>query len=401
MVRVFERAAGEHDLKSHFSGECPRVAVIGTRGFPSYYGGFETLVRRLAPYLAERGWEVDVYSRPGHVVDEKIPPGVTQRFTHGVESTSASTLSYGLTACADAARRKPDVALVMNVANGYFLPLLKARGIPVVLNVDGLEWEREKWSTPAKRVFRAGATMSAKFADTLVADSLEIGRHWRENFQRDTTFIPYGGDVPDSPNAHRVRERLGLEPGSYVLAVARFVPENTMQEFFDAVRLMDSSIPVVVAGSASPDDPIQRAAAALAAKRSNVHLLGHLRDDELLHALWSNAGVYFHGHSVGGTNPALVQAMACGAPVVARDTVFNREVLGDAGAFTSVNARNISDRLTELLSDAGRRASLSSAARDRGDEHYSWEQVLGAYERCISEVAGSCLALSGRHGESR
>ncbi|GAB3486433.1 glycosyltransferase family protein [Flexivirga lutea] len=147
-------------------GESPRVAIIGTRGFPSYYGGFETLVRHLAPYLAERGWDVDVYSRPRQVAEEKIPAGVTQRFTRGVESKSASTLSYGLTACADAARRKPDVALVMNVANGYFLPMLKARGIPVVLNVDGLEWEREKWSTPAKRVFHTGATMTARFADT-------------------------------------------------------------------------------------------------------------------------------------------------------------------------------------------------------------------------------------------
>lgn len=201
-------------MKSRFLADSPRVAIIGTRGFPSYYGGFETLVRYLVPYLAERGWEVDVYSRPEHVADEKIPPGVTQRFTRGVESKSASTLSYGLTACADAARRKPDVALVMNVANGYFLPVLKARGIPVVLNVDGLEWEREKWSAPAKRVFRAGATMSAKFADTLIADSVEIGRHWQQHFGRDAEFIPYGGTVPDGPNSHLVKERLAWRSGA-------------------------------------------------------------------------------------------------------------------------------------------------------------------------------------------
>lgn len=377
-------------------GESPRVAIIGTRGFPSYYGGFETLVRHLAPYLAERGWDVDVYSRPRQVAEEKIPAGVTQRFTRGVESKSASTLSYGLTACADAARRKPDVALVMNVANGYFLPMLKARGIPVVLNVDGLEWEREKWSTPAKQVFHTGATMTARFADTLIADSLEIGRHWRQHFARDTTFIPYGGTVPDEPHTQLVHDRLGLAPGSYVLAVARFVPENTMQEFFDAIRLMDAGTPVVVVGSAPAGDPIQRSAEALAQDRPNVRLLGHVSDDEFLHALWSNAGVYFHGHSVGGTNPALVQAMACGAPVVARDTVFNHEVLGDSGAFASPDPASIRDRLTAVLTDADERAELALAVRRRAEEHYSWEQVLDAYEDCLHGVHPSAaVACAG------
>ncbi|WP_220093721.1 DUF1972 domain-containing protein [Flexivirga caeni] len=376
-------------MNSRATTDLPRVAIIGTRGFPSYYGGFETLVRHLAPYLAEHGWEVDVYCRPGLVADEKIPTGVTQRFTRGVDSKSASTLSFGFSACADAARRKPDVALIMNVANGYFLPMLKARGIPVVLNVDGLEWEREKWSAPAKRIFHTGATLSAKFADTLVADSVEIGKYWKQHFGRDTEFIPYGGTTPDSPNSHLVRERLGLEPGSYVLAVARFVPENTMQEFFDAVRLMDPETRVVVVGSAPPGDPIQDSADRLAAERPNVQLLGHLSDDEFLHALWSNAGVYFHGHSVGGTNPALVQAMACGAPTVVRDTIFNREVLGDHGRFAAPDANAISSHLIAILHSDPDRTDLSLDVSARSDECYLWKSVLCRY--------GKVLRCAARH----
>lgn len=368
--------------------ERPRVAVIGTRGFPSYYGGFETLVRHLAPHLAERGWDVEVYSRPGHVADEKIPVGVTQRFTRGIESKSASTLSYGFSACADAARRKPDVALVMNVANGFFLPMLKARGIPVVLNVDGLEWQRDKWKVPAKRVFHAGASMSARYANTLIADSVEIARYWQEHFGRRAEFIPYGGTVPDTPNTQLVRERLGLEPGSYVLAVARFVPENTMEEFFEAMRLIERSTPVIVVGSAPDGDPIQQAAEGLAAERPNVRLLGHVSDDEFLHALWSNAGVYFHGHSVGGTNPALVQAMACGAPIVARDTVFNREVVGQGGAFAAADAATIHTQIAAVLCDDGSRSGLATIARARAEEKYSWGQVLAAYERQLFLAVG-------------
>lgn len=398
MVGVVAGNGGSRELKSQAVNDSPRVAIIGTRGFPSYYGGFETLVRYLTPYLAERGWDVDVYSRPGQVADEKVPVGVTQRFTRGVESKSASTLSYGLTACTDAARRKPDVALIMNVANGYFLPVLKARGIPVVLNVDGLEWEREKWSTPAKRVFRTGATLTAKFADTLIADSVEIGRHWKDNFGRESTFIPYGGTVPDERDTHLVEERLGLSAGSYVLAVARFVPENTMQEFFDAVRLMDPATPVVVVGSAPAGDPIQESAEALAKDRPNVRLLGHVSDDEFLHALWSNAGVYFHGHSVGGTNPALVQAMACGAPVVARDTVFNREVLCDSGEFAAPTAAAIAQRIATVLHDEDRRTGLSRAARARGESDYSWDDVLNLYEERLRNAVGLAAPVSLPHG---
>lgn len=374
-------------------GERPLVAVIGTRGFPSYYGGFETLVRRLVPYLAEEGWDIDVYSRPGRVANEPIPTGVRQRFTRGIESKSASTLSFGLSASVDAVRRKPDVALVMNVANGYYLPMLKARGIPVVLNVDGLEWTREKWSPAARRVFRAGAKLSAKFADTLIADSVEIGRYWKQNFQRDAKFIPYGGTVPDCSNDQLVRDRLGLEPGTYVLAVARFVPENSMHEFFEAMRLLDPPIPVVVVGSAPAGDRIQQSAEALARERANVHLLGHLRDDELLHALWSNAGVYFHGHSVGGTNPALVQAMACGAPVVARDTPFNREVLGHSGVFADPHPRSLHEHIQAVLHDPAERTRLARASRARAEEHYSWERVLTGYETQLSAALADALRV--------
>ncbi|WP_265444994.1 DUF1972 domain-containing protein [Flexivirga meconopsidis] len=366
----------------------PRVAVIGTRGYPSYYGGFETLVRQLVPHLTYNGWDIDVYSRPGHVADEPLPDGVTQRFTKGVESKSASTLSFGMTATADAAWRKPDVALVMNVANGYYLPMLKARGIPVVLNVDGIEWHREKWSPTAKRVFRTGARLSAKFADTLIADSVEIGRYWKQEFGRETTFIPYGGTVPDSSNERLVKERLDLAPGSYVLAVARFVPENSMHEFFEAVRFLDPSTPVVVVGNAPAGDPIQSAADALAAERTNVQLLGHLKDDELLHALWSNAGVYFHGHSVGGTNPALVQAMACGAPTVARRTAYNDEVLGGNGRLVEPSAPAIAAELENVLGDERVRKHLSNAALQRAQAGYGWNSVLADYTDALLCATG-------------
>ncbi len=169
----------------------PSVAIIGTRGYPSYYGGFETAVRKLAPYLVNAGWDVTVYGRKGAIAggDGEADTRVHSQLTMGLETKSLSTLSYGLTSTFHAAKHKPDVALVMNVANGYFLPLLNARGVPSLMNVDGIEWERAKWSPLAQRVFRRGAILSARWASGLVFDSLAIGDYWRHTFGAEGTFI--------------------------------------------------------------------------------------------------------------------------------------------------------------------------------------------------------------------
>ncbi len=354
------------------------VAIIGTRGYPSFYGGFETAVRMLAPYLADHGWDVTVYGRPGGSPaprEFKRDPRVVSRNTPGLESKSLSTLSYGLTSSLDSARRKPDVALVMNVANGYWLPILKARGIPSVVNVDGIEWEREKWGRLARQVFFNGAKATARHADSLIYDARAIGDYWRANFDRDGTFIPYGGTEPTPLPAP-----MGLRSGEFILLVARFVPENTIGEFFAAAEKLANRHDVVIVGSSGYGGDLDERAKALAAAKPRVSWLGHLRDDDLLLALWQHCGVYFHGHSVGGTNPALVQAMACGAPVVARDTVYNREVLGDVGSFVEPEPDAIVAAIERSLAAPEDRERRSKLSRARVAEQYSWELVCSSYE---------------------
>lgn len=359
----------------------PSVAIIGTRGYPSYYGGFETAVRRLSPYLADQGWDVSVYGRPGSTdpEDPERDHRVVSRMTRGIDSRALSTLSYGLTSTLDAARRRPDVALIMNVANGFWLPLLRARGIPTLVNVDGLEWEREKWSALGKAVFRAGAYVTAKWSTERVVDARTIGGAWQSRFGVGGEFIPYGADVPPP---------LPVEPGfthrGYALLVARFVPENTVGPFFDAAERLAETHDVIAVGSAGYGGELDERAAALAARLPRFHWFGHVHDDNRLHSLWQHAGAYFHGHSVGGTNPALVQAMAAGAPIVARDTVHSREVLGaDAGEFTGPAPADIEATLRRLLTDPERQQRLSEAAVRRARDAYSWESVNAAYERLL------------------
>lgn len=362
------------------------VAIIGTRGFPSYYGGFETAVRELAPYLVGHGWDVTVYGRKKAIKPEDplTGTGVVSRTTPGLDYKSLSTLTYGLTASVHARFKRPDVALVMNVANGYFLPLLKRAGIPTVVNVDGIEWDRDKWGSTARKVFYRGALLTARHADTLVYDAHAIGDYWRREFGRDGVYIPYGG---------RFRDELPIEPGlehrGYVLAVARFVPENTIPEFLLAAEKLSTEWPVVIVGSSGYGGELDQQAAELASRRPNVRWLGHVANDDRLHSLWQHAGAYFHGHSVGGTNPALVQAMALGAPTVARDTVFNREVLREAGVYVAPAREAIVDGVQGLMTDRTRQDELSFAAETRARESFTWDLVCGRYEQALADVAGS------------
>jgi glycosyltransferase involved in cell wall biosynthesis len=355
------------------------VAIIGTRGYPSYYGGFETAVRHLAPYLADAGWDVTVYGRAG-TTDHSGPRDrrIRSVITIGLQRRSLSTLSYGLTAVLHAAAKRPDAALVMNVANGYWLPMLRLLGIRTVVNVDGLEWQRAKWGRVARAVFRLGARLTARWADDLVVDARAVGTEWQRLYHRRGTFIPYGG-TPACPG-----KTVPFPPGNYVLFVARLVPENTVQEFFDAVPALARDRHVVIVGSSGYGGELDDRARDLDAELERVHWLGHVSDDNYLFALWQNAGVYFHGHSVGGTNPALVQAMTCGAPIVARDTVYNREVLGTSGEFCSPARDSILESMAGILRDPARRTFLGEAAKKRAAEHYSWTAVCAAYEKLLS-----------------
>lgn len=374
----------ERRLRQSDRMQVKTVAIIGTRGYPSYYGGFETAVRKVAPYLAEKGWDVTVYGRPGATLDSDptCDPRVRAVRTRGLERKSISTLSYGLTATWHALFHKPDVALVMNVANGYYLPLLRARGVKTIVNVDGIEWDRAKWGRVAKAVFRGGARATARYADELICDSLEIVRRWSNDFERAGIFIPYGGDaigaLPVQP---------GLTHRGYVLAVARFVPENTIPEFVESAARIAETIPVVIVGSSGYGGPLEAEVARLAESNARVTWLGHISDDQRLLSLWQHAAVYFHGHSVGGTNPTLVQAMAMGTPVVARDTVYNREVLGDGGVFCAPDSDSIGTAVIQLAKDPTEQERISRVNFARSRDRYTWEAVCAAYDRALSELA--------------
>jgi glycosyltransferase involved in cell wall biosynthesis len=355
----------------------PKVAIIGTRGYPSYYGGFETAVRHLAPYLHSKGWDVTVYGRDP-AVNSSLVNGIRVVNTKGLEANSMGTLTHGLSSFMDLAKNNYDVALVMNVANGFWLPLARLLKVPTLVNVDGIEWERAKWGKVAKFVFYCGALMTAKHADALVSDAKAIRHRWQAEFRRDSVYIPYGGS---SSEALPPLEP-GLEKDKYVLLVARLVPENSIQPFLDSIPLLAARYKVVVVGS-NPGSKFEAQLSSISAMNPNVLWLGHISDEQRLHSLWKNCGVYFHGHTVGGTNPALVQAMALGAPIVAIDTPFSREVLGEGGVFVNPAAERISDAILDLLDDGPARVIKQRLNTQTALDFFTWEDVCKRYEESL------------------
>jgi glycosyltransferase involved in cell wall biosynthesis len=367
-----------------------KLAIIGSRGFPSTYGGYETLVRHLAPYLVRAGHQVTVYCRTH---DQGSRTWSTEDVrciaTRGRDTKSFSTLTFGMTAMLDASRRRFDSALVLNIANGLWLPILRAAHTPCAVNTDGIEWQRGKWGPAARAAFRAGAWMTARSANALICDSRAIGDIWKTTFGRDSVFIPYGAPVLENVGRDRL-DAMGLGDRPYLLVVARLAPENNVDLTLDAIELLGERAPqVVIVGSANFDSPIEARLQKMTST-GRVCWLGHVDDQELLTQLWTYSSVYVHGHSVGGTNPALLQALGAGAPTLALNTRFNAEVLPHPQQLFPHDARTLADRIQSVIASTSLRHEMTERGRTIIRERYCWDDVCHAYMETFVGLAEHC-----------
>lgn len=295
-------------------------------------------------------------------------------------------MSYGATAARHAQAQNFDAALVLNVANGYFLSRLNRAGIPTAVNPDGIEWERGKWGRIGKAMFKYGAELTARHADEIVVDSTHIGHIWRASFGRESTFIPYGADVEEDIPADKLSS-LRLRPSTFILAVARLVPENNIELLLDALDRLPSTIPAVIVGSATKPSALVRRLEHLSHSRPNFHWLGHISDQTMLKQLWGNAALYFHGHSVGGTNPALLQALGFGAPTIALETPYNAEVLAHPDQLVPLDAASLAAKIEDYYGDLDKRVTTALRGRRIVAERYSWEKVVKEYAAVLDELA--------------
>lgn len=355
-----------------------RIAMIGTRGVPARYGGFETAVEEIGRRLAARGHQVTVYCRNE---DQTLTTFDGMRLVNlpALRRRQLETLSHtGLSVLHAVVRRRPDVALVFNAANAPLLPLLKVARIPTAVHTDGLEWARAKWAGPGARYYHWAEKASVRLADAVIADAHGIADHVRASYGRESVYLAYGAPLID-PGSDQL-PAVGLEPRGYHLVVARFEPENHVREIVAGYVASAATRPLVVVGAAPYADRYTAAVLAEARDDPRVRMLGAIWDQDLLDQLYANALSYLHGHSVGGTNPSLLRAMGAGAPVTAYDVVFNREVTGGhARLFTSPH--DIAAALAADEADPGGAAERGAKGRSHAEATYRWDDVADGYER--------------------
>ena len=368
-----------------------RVALIGTRGAPARYGGFETAVEEVGARLAAAGHEVVVYCRnPGQRLTRHR--GMELVNLPAVRVRGVETLSHSFLSVLHQQRRPAEAAVVFNAANAPLIPLLRRRGIPVALNVDGVEWRRSKWGPWAKRYYRRAERVGVRTADVLIADARGIQEYYRAEYGAESVFIPYGAPILGPLGAEGL-DAIGLRPGAYHLVVARFEPENNLAMIVDGYHASAGRLPLVLVGDAPSRHPSVQDALAVARTDARVRITGSIWDQDLLDRLYVHAATYIHGHSVGGTNPSLLRAMGAGAPVVAFEVRFNREVLDDTGRFFAGESA-LGSLIEEAEADPGAFRQLGEAARDRARRLYDWDRVAEDYERVCTGLA---LSRRRRH----
>jgi glycosyltransferase involved in cell wall biosynthesis len=360
--------------------------MLGTRGVPAAYSGFETAVENLGTRLAARGHDVTVYCRP-HMVEGRyeVYHGMRLVYLPTIASKHLDTFVHTfLSTLHMAAFVRPDAALYFIAGNSPFALLSRLLGVPSVINVDGLDSRRAKWSGPARRYLRWAERKAPRFATRVITDSRVLQRLYLEEHGAETEYVPYGAEVPATTSLTHL-ERLGLRPRGYLLFVGRLVPENNAHVLVEAFEALDTDLRLVIVGDAPYADEYQAALRATTDPR--ILFTGYLFG-EAYHELARNAAVFVVPTEVGGTHPVLVEAMAAGNCVVVNDHEPNLEVIDDAGvAYRGTGgAVALREVLRELLRQPERIEALRRAAAARAAALYSWDAATDAYERLASAV---------------
>ncbi len=364
------------------------VAIVGSRGYPYSYSGYETFVAALAPRLVERGHEVSVYchrplfrDRPSQVRGVRLiyVPTIRQKSLSQLSNSALSTLHLSL-------RERPDVALFVNSANGPFGYVLRLAGIPCCINVDGLEWLRPKWRGLGARYFKWASKVATRAFDVIIADADAMADVYRREFASESTTIAYGAAVAESTEPDRVRT-FGVAPGEYFLVVARLVPDNNGDLIVRGFTRSSVRRKLLVVGSVPYEDAY--ASAVRKAGDERVIFAGHVSDQDTLKELFCNSYAYVHAHEYGGTNPALLTALGAGCAVAALDTPFNREMLAETkhGVYFDKTEASVSQVLETLEAEPQLVAGMRATARDRIRERYTWDRIIDQYEAMLQRLS--------------
>ncbi len=356
-----------------------RIALLGTRGIPANYGGFETFAEEIATRLVERGHEVTVYCRDRHTAP--CYRGVRLQYLPTIRHKYLDTLAHTFVSTLHLLAHRADAVLYCNGANAVFTFWPRLFGMPVALNVDGIERKRKKWNRLAKAWYLASEWLTTFCPTRVVTDARTIEEYYRSRYRKESTFISYGAALGKVPTA-AVLDRLGLEPCRYFLYVSRMEPENHPLDVREAFERVATPLKLALIGDAPYAGEYIRRVRATDDPRivipGAIYGAGY-------HELGSHCFAYIHATEVGGTHPALIEAMGRGALVLYRNTPENAEVAGDAGI--PFEPDELAEKIRCVLAmREEERAALRARAEDRVRERYSWDAVTDAYENLLKSM---------------
>jgi glycosyltransferase involved in cell wall biosynthesis len=356
-----------------------KVAILGSRGIPARYGGYETVVEEISKRLVKMGVDVTVFCPSDNEYKKHDYNGVRLSFVGNFEKRFGpiGMLLYDFLSLLKSSFSNFNIVYMLGYSSALFCIIPRMLGKKVVINTDGLEWKRSKWSKLAKLYLRLNELASTKIANVLISDSLEIKKYFMDKFGVDSAYITNGAYLFYSKNNNIVR-KYGLKPMEYYLIVARLEPENNIDTIVKGFVQTNSKKKLLLITNIKKSKYYYKVKN-LCEKDRRVVFFGPLYNKEELNEIRANAFAYIHGHSVGGTNPSLLESMACGNFVIAYDVPFNREVLRNSGYFFK-DEFELKNCIEKLESMSNRNViKLGRKNRTTIKKHYSWDKVCLGY----------------------
>ncbi len=353
------------------------IGILGTRGIPNRYGGFEECAEQLAVRLVQKGHRVSVYNPRAHEFRGETWRGVRiiRRWAPETRLATVGQFAYDLACFNDARTRDFDVLLQLGYTSSSVWHRRWPQACRNVVNMDGVEWTRAKYHPLARRFLKHAERLAAMHADVLVADSPGIRSHLADTYQRQAHYIPYGSEVIDSGD-ERVPSMYDVSPCAYHVAVARLEPENHIELIIQGCLESGTDKPLLMVGSTA--NSYGRSVVARYGRYSQIRFVGPIYDRPRLDSLRFFSHLYFHGHSAGGTNPSLLDAMGCRTRIVAHDNPFNRAVLEDGGVYFH-DLPSLIGAIRNSESKLERSAAIERNA-ERIRSVFNWDLVTEQYE---------------------
>lgn len=364
-----------------------KIAIIGTRGYPYVYSGYETFVKELSERLVKKNIEITIYCHKGLFKNRPAKVNnINLVYIPTIETKSFSQIIHSFLSFIHCCFKRPDVLLVVNVANGPLGIISKAFGIPTIINVDGLEWLRPKWKGLGSLYFRFAAKMATVFYDRIINDSEEMKKIYKKKFNTDSKVIAYGApDLPIKEN-YNLTEQFALDKYEYYLVVGRLIPDNNCDLIIQGFLKSNSKKKLVIVGDVFYKDKYAKQIKNI--KDFRIIKTGYIRDFNTLVQLYKNCYGYIHGHEFGGTNPTMIKALSYGTAILALDTPFNREMLQNHkfGLYFEKHPNSIKKLIEYSDLNKDIIGEMRKKSQNGITKKYSWDCITESYLNSFNDL---------------